>query len=76
MEPCCGCNATLTKPSTFVAIVNVGTQAAPAWVAKPVCDRCHQDPAHRTTPIKGHYFPRARADEALAAAGKDSIVAQ
>lgn len=37
-----------------------------AW--HPVCNACHQDPAHRKTKLKVHFFPRAQRRMALLAA--------
>lgn len=31
------------------------------FVQVPVCAACHADPAHRVTPIKGHFFLREQA---------------
>lgn len=39
------------------------------FVAVPVCQPCHVDPAHRRLPIKGTFFTRADAANAVALAG-------
>lgn len=70
---CCGCDSELVK-FDFVAIIwdtSVG-----GFVARPVCNPCHQDPAHRTTPLKAHFHPAARAGVAVAQAGSSDIKAE
>jgi hypothetical protein len=71
METCCGCGENLSTQTQFVAVLKEGDQ----FVSKPVCDLCHQDPAHRTVTLKAHFFPRRKAEAATAAAGSSSGIA-
>jgi hypothetical protein len=52
--------------------VVVSDQGA-GYAARPVCRPCWRDPAHRTTLIKGHFFPRAQASVAVRAAGSATV---
>lgn len=68
MDTCCGCGASLTAPSQYVAVIKEDD----TFVNKPVCDACHRDPAHRTVTLKAHFFPRHAATAATSAAGSSS----
>lgn len=67
---CLGCGAEHPK-HPMVAVVKA--PAGRSFIGRPVCEACWQDPAHRTTPIKGHFFPRADAPVAIARAGSSTI---
>lgn len=43
------------------------------FVHVPVCKPCHEDPAHQVWKLKGHYFLRGQAPEALARAGSNVL---
>lgn len=44
--------AALARGASADEIVKLAT----ARVAAPVCDKCHRDPAHRTRPLKVHFY--------------------
>jgi hypothetical protein len=76
LKACAGCNI-LAAEHPMVAVVAKRDALVPALVtsrdgrfaAVPVCGACWTDPAHRRRPIKGHFFERAQADDAVAFAG-------
>jgi len=90
MEKCTGCNAKAERhPIVAVMHISdvraradvlsasgaVGARVNPrGFVAAPVCDDCHQDPAHRTYPLKATFFEREHATVALVMAGSSSGV--
>lgn len=62
---CVGCGSkTWNHPFVAVVVTSIEPKAAEA---RPVCAVCYSNPAHRTTPIKGHFFAAHRAAEAVAA---------
>lgn len=67
---CCGCGAELAK-ADFVAVMR--DDAVGGFVGKPVCNPCHQDPAHRKVTLKATFFPANRAGVAVAQAGSSDI---
>lgn len=67
-EVCEGCGATAPH-HPIVGITSKGG----VFVSVPVCIACWRDPAHRTTPIKAHFFRREDADRALARAGSADL---
>jgi hypothetical protein len=70
VEPCSGCG----EMSAFHPIVGVARdKEAGRMAAFPVCLACWKDPAHRKFKLKMHFFPRRQADQAVRAAGADSI---
>lgn len=68
VETCAGC-AAVAPEHPMVAVVRDGDH----FVNVPVCKACHEDPAHRTSPIKGHFFPRQHRTAATIAAGSGDI---
>jgi hypothetical protein len=68
MESCIGCGAQAEKHP----VVGIGRADLAANVGElvehPVCKQCHENPAHRTTPLKVAYHPRANSSLALATA--------
>lgn len=77
MEICYGCGAK-AEAHPFVVVVNASDvetdeKSERGFAHVPVCAACHRDPSHRTTPIKGHFFPREMADRARDAAGSPNI---
>lgn len=68
IETCVGCGVEAGQ-HPIIAVV----RDEPAWASKPVCDRCWRDPAHRATPIKGHFFNRGDAAVALRFAGSANV---
>lgn len=77
-ETCGGCGASADQ-YPYVAVMNKAdagslpvvqtSQDNPDWVGVAVCEACWRDPAHRTTPLKCHFFPRASARVAVVLAG-------
>lgn len=43
------------------------------FVSVPVCQACHENPDHRTRPIKAHFFDRDQVDTALVNAGASNL---
>jgi hypothetical protein len=68
MERCIGCGHEADVQS-HVVVSNWGAGVE----ARPVCLACWRHPEHRTTPIKGHFFPRALAAVAVRAAGSATV---
>ena len=67
-ERCIGCGGlSVRHPWVAVTIRSGGP------VALPVCMACQRDPLHRRFPIKGHFFKRELATQALAAAGSTTV---
>jgi len=73
MITCCGCGEAIVA-FRFVAVMR--DDEVGGFVARPVCDPCHQDPAHRKTPLKAHFHPAQRAGVAVAQAGSSDIKAE
>lgn len=73
MSKCVGCGED-TRGYPFVAVLR--DEEAGGFVAKPVCKPCHEDPAHRKTPLKAHFHPAVRAGVAVALAGSSDIKAE
>lgn len=78
--PCAGCGL-LSATHPLVAVMRpydvpegVPTSIAGpnGYVAAAVCKECHENPAHRVRPIKGHFFFAADAPTALFHAGSNS----
>jgi hypothetical protein len=85
-ERCAGCDQAARVESgghPIVAVVakddaaargfDVASASARGFVQVPVCQTCHEDPAHRVFPIKGHFFERSQAGDAVRAAGSNSV---
>lgn len=83
--PCIGCGL-LSATHPVVAILNpsdkdtvlpegvpTSIEGPNGFVAVPVCEECHRDPAHRVRPIKGHFFFAKDAPTALFHAGSASV---
>lgn len=69
MKTCAGCGASAQlHPYVVVQAADGG-----GFESKPVCTPCWKDPAHRTTPLKGHFFQVHQAEAAVAAAGSSSL---
>lgn len=64
MEICVGCGA----EAQLHPWVGVGKTEDGDWAAWPLCTACHQEPGHRTRPLKMHFFDRGSAKLALLAA--------
>jgi hypothetical protein len=43
------------------------------FMSVPVCEACWRNPAHRKTPIKGHFFQRSEESTAVRLAGSGAI---
>lgn len=54
-----------------IEAVPISGENAHGFVQVPVCAACHQDPAHRTFPLKGHFFARERADRGHSQASRN-----
>jgi thymidine kinase len=79
MEQCVGCGAK-SRRHPIVGVAARGDVEGDrigereGYVAHPVCERCWREPTTRKVQgLKMHYFERNRMDDALAAAGSDSI---
>jgi hypothetical protein len=70
MEACVGCGA-LATAHPIVAVMK--DPDSNTFIGRPCCKRCHEDPTHRTQPIKAHFFPAAQKAAAVAKAGSSSI---
>lgn len=69
-EACIGCGArALQHPMVAVSF----EEATDRFRAFPVCKACWTSPSHRAFPIKGHFFPRAQEQLAVARAGSSEI---
>jgi hypothetical protein len=69
-EPCLGCGEMSSNhPMVLVTRGEDGIMAA-----FPVCAACWQDPTHRQSPLKGHFFDRQSADAAVLAAENNILV--
>lgn len=73
MDTCCGCGQTLTTPSKMVAVMADPAESG-NFVHRPICEACFVNPSNRTQPVKAHFFPRARAESAVRAAGSSDTV--
>lgn len=58
----------------FPVMVVVRNTTTSTFELHPVCRNCHQDPAHRTRHIKGHFFLRGEAPRGLLLAGSSSAI--
>jgi len=68
-EKCLGCGAPAPK-HPYVAVTRKDNSEP--WRAFPTCFTCWKDPAHRTKPIKAHFFARGQETVAIAAATAQS----
>lgn len=71
VEMCAGCDAIANEHP--VVLVTRETLGGPN-VALPVCKLCHENPEHRTHPLKGHFFERGMAAIATDAAERNILV--
>lgn len=71
-EVCAGCGAK-AEAHPIIGISGPGAHDTPGYSDHPVCAACHQNPEHRTTPLKMHFFERAAREQALARAGDSGI---
>lgn len=73
-EKCIGCGDKAIKHPWVAVTSNPDKKnVLVKFIAKPVCNSCHVDPAHRKTPIKGHFFSREDEKQGLALAGSPNI---
>lgn len=73
VEPCSGCGrmSIVGAPHPIVGVaLDAETNEMAAF---PVCGACWRDPAHRTMPLKMHFFPRDQKAVAVERAGKGDI---
>lgn len=54
-ETCVGCGEEAIPRQPWYALLY---DDAGGRIEQPVCDGCQKHPAHRLTPIKGHFFER------------------
>jgi len=81
ISACVGCG--ILSPSHPVVAVMKSTDVpegvavtepnARGFVGAPCCRACHEDPAHRVRPIKGHFFEQSDAQAAVFHAGSNQI---
>lgn len=79
--PCAGCGilhdvhpfVAVMMPADVPADVPMSAPGPQGFVSVPVCAACHQDPAHRRRPIKGHFFAATSASRGVGAAGRNAI---
>lgn len=71
LEACSGCGA-IAAAHPIVGVTR-DKEDSGKWATFPVCDACWRDPAHRTAPLKMHFFARPDAENALANAGKMNL---
>ena len=83
MDETCICGAAPAKGKhAMVVVMNVADMPDGRKVlgrqgvfgAVPACDRCYRFPDQRPVPIKGHFFERAAAKNAIWKAGSSSHV--
>lgn len=72
-EKCVGCGNSALKHPWVAVMRSDGSNVLEKWVAKPCCDACHVDPAHRKVKLKAHFFDRAGEKQGLALAGSTNI---
>ena len=70
VEPCSGCGEMASSHPMIGVARDAETDEMAAF---PVCGPCWKDPAHRITPLKMHFFPRAQEAVAVARAGNGDI---
>ena len=69
VEICSGCG--LAAPRHPIAGVTRDDDGRMAEF--PVCEECWRNPAHRTAPLKMHFFSRAQAETAVDAAERNIL---
>lgn len=61
------------KDTTLPEGVETSLPGPNGFVAVPVCNDCHKDPAHRVRPIKGHFFAANDAPVGVYHAGSNAV---